>query len=138
MNQRINQRAVLDRFAVGLSGLCMLHCLALPVVLTLTPIVGGSLISESLFHQGLLWFIVPVSVIALGIGCRQHKDRPTIMLGAAGLSILVFTAFLGHELFGITGERVVTSLGGLVLASAHIRNYRICRHVDCDHSEIAS
>ena len=127
------RRGYLDTVAVVLSGICMLHCLALPVALTLLPIVQVTLISETVFHLLMLVFIIPVSVIALAIGCRQHKDRATIVLGAAGLGILLFTALFGHALFGLTGERLVTSFGGLVLASAHIRNYLCCRQDDCSH-----
>ena len=127
------QRTYLDTAAVFLSGVCMLHCLALPVVLTVLPVLNISLLEESIFHLLLLVFILPVSLIALSIGCRQHKDFLTLMLGVLGLSILTFTATFGHALFGITGERIVTSIGGLILASAHIRNYLCCRKHACNH-----
>lgn len=88
---------------------------------------------EQLFHLVMLVLILPVSLIALTIGCRQHKDRLTIVLGSIGIVILAFTAFFGHDWFGLAGERVVTSFGGLILAGAHIQNYRICRNNDCQH-----
>ena len=127
------ERALLDTTAVILSGICMLHCLALPVVLTIFPILNIALLDEQTFHLIMLVFILPVSLMALTIGCRQHKDRLTIILGTIGLGVLMFTALFGHEVFGLTGERIVTSIGGLILASAHIQNYRCCRRDDCDH-----
>lgn len=127
------KRGYLDTIAVILSGVCMLHCLALPIALTLLPIVNITLISETAFHLILLLFIVPVSIIALAIGCRQHKDKITLVLGTIGLGILIFTALFGHGLFGLTGERIVTSFGGIILACAHIQNYRCCRRHDCNH-----
>jgi len=127
------ERALLDTAAVILSGICMLHCLALPVVLTIFPILNIALLDEQTFHLVMLVFILPVSLVALTIGCRQHKDRLTIILGTIGLGVLMFTALFGHDLFGLTGERIVTSIGGLILASAHIQNYRCCRRDDCDH-----
>ena len=127
------KRTYLDTAAVVLSGVCMLHCLALPVVLTVLPILNISLLEESIFHLLLLVFILPVSLIALSIGCRQHKDLVTLLLGVLGLSILTFTAIFGHGLFGITGERIVTSIGGLILALAHIKNYLCCRKHACNH-----
>ena len=125
----------LDGMAVILSGTCMLHCLVLPLLVTLFPIVQGSLLEEKYFHLIMLVFILPTSLVALTVGCRRHRDTLTIVLGAIGLSTLAITAFWGHELFGLSGERVVTTLGGLVLASAHIQNFRCCRHVDCQHDE---
>lgn len=111
----------------------MLHCLALPVLVTLFPIAQGSLLDEQIFHLILLVFILPTSLIALTIGCRKHKDILTIVLGAIGLSILTFTGIFGHEVFGENGERIVTTIGGLILAGAHIQNFRICRADNCKH-----
>ena len=133
MNQPANNQGHLDAIAVVLSGVCMLHCLALPLLLTISPILNVTLLSETVFHLLLLVFILPTSVIALTIGCRSHKDKITLVLGALGLSILTITAFFGHQLVGLTGERILTSFGGLILASAHIQNYRCCRRDNCNH-----
>ncbi|MCB1691958.1 MAG: MerC domain-containing protein [Pseudomonadales bacterium] len=123
----------LDALAVFLSGACMVHCLALPLLFTLFPILQGSLLEESYFHMLMLLLVVPTSTIALSVGCRRHKDLATIVLGTIGLVILTITAVFGHELFGYVGERIATTIGGLVLSCAHIRNYLKCREVDCQH-----
>jgi len=123
----------LDTAAIFLSATCMLHCLALPILITLYPIAHGSLLEEQNFHLILLVFILPTSLIALTIGCRKHKDLVTMILGGIGLSILTITGLFGHELFGMLGERIVTSIGGLILATAHIQNFRICRSDACKH-----
>lgn len=81
----------------------------------------------------MLGLILPTSLIALTVGCRKHKDRTTIALGAVGLATLTITALFGHALFGFLGERIVTSIGGLILATAHILNYRCCRQENCQH-----
>lgn len=122
-----------DGAAVLLSGTCMLHCLVLPMLVTLFPIVQGSVLEEQTFHLLMLVFILPTSLLALTIGCRRHKDRLTITLGAIGLVTLTVTALFGHELLGLEWERVVTTIGGLILAAAHIQNYRCCQAADCDH-----
>lgn len=123
----------LDSVAVLLSGTCMAHCLVLPMLVTLFPIVHGSLVEEQYFHLIMLILILPTSLVALTVGCRTHKDSITITLGAIGLLTLTLTAVIGHELFGYLGERIATTIGGLILASAHIQNYRCCRKVDCRH-----
>ena len=126
-------RKYMDTAAVVLSGVCMLHCLALPIALTILPIVNVTLLDESTFHLIMMVVILPISVIALTIGCRQHKDKLTLTLGSVGLLILTLTAIFGHNLLGLTGERIVTSIGGLILAAAHIQNYLCCRNDDCAH-----
>ena len=132
-NKSLKTESKLDTLAIFLSATCMLHCLALPVLVTLFPIAQGSLLDEQSFHLILLVFILPTSLIALTIGCRKHKDVLTIVLGAIGLLILTFTGFFGHEVFGEIGERWVTTFGGLILAAAHIQNFRICRSDNCTH-----
>ncbi|HIL84025.1 MAG TPA: MerC domain-containing protein [Pseudomonadales bacterium] len=126
-------RKYMDTAAVVLSGVCMLHCLALPIALTILPIVNVTLLDESTFHLIMMAMILPISIIALTIGCRQHKDKLTLVLGTVGLGILTITAIFGHDLLGLTGERIVTSIGGLILAAAHIQNYLCCRNDDCAH-----
>ena len=123
----------LDGLAIVLGGTCMLHCLTLPLLVTLFPIGQGSLLAEQYFHLIMLVLIVPTSLIALTIGCRKHKDSITITLGAIGLVLLSFTALFGHGVFGELGERISTSFGGLILAAAHIQNFRCCRADKCNH-----
>ena len=128
-----DKRSLLDTAAVVMSGICLLHCLALPIALTMLPILNIAVLDERVFHLVMMVFILPVSVVALAIGCRQHKDLLTLVLGIVGLSTLLFTAVFGHRFFGLDGERVVTSIGGVILALAHIQNFRRCREDDCTH-----
>ena len=133
MNELANKSERLDTIAVVLSCICMLHCLALPIVLTAFPILNITTLSENVFHLLMMVVILPVSIFALTIGCRKHKDALTLTLGAIGLGTLMTTAFFGHDLFGLSGERIATSIGGLILAAAHIQNYRCCRQDNCTH-----
>ena len=135
VKQPEQQTNKLDGLAVLLSGACMLHCLALPLLFTLFPIAQGSLLDEKYFHLMILVFILPTSLIALSVGCRKHKDLLTLVLGVVGLCILTFTAIFGHDIFGASGERVVTTIGGLILAAAHLQNFRMCRSDNCEHQQ---
>ena len=53
--------ARLDLYAVGLSTLCLLHCLALPVLVALMPMAAQAAESE-LVHRALVVAAVPVSL----------------------------------------------------------------------------
>ena len=41
----------------------------------------------NIFHGLLMWLILPTSILALGLGCRRHKDQFVIGLGILGLSL---------------------------------------------------
>ena len=122
-----------DHLAIVFSGTCLLHCLALPLLVTLFPIVQSAFLDEAMFHLLMLVLILPTSLLALSTGCFKHKDRLTISLGSIGLAVLTVTSLFGHDLFGLNGERIVTSIGGVILAASHIRNFLLCRQHDCDH-----
>ena len=113
--------------------LCTIHCLFLPVILVVFPALGATLFGEELFHVLLLWLVIPLSVIALSLGCRRHKDRLVAAIGLVGLTFLVVAASLGHDFLGETNERILTIIGAAVIAMGHLRNYSLCRREECDH-----
>jgi hypothetical protein len=123
----------LDKLAIVLSGTCLLHCLALPLLVTLVPIAQGSLLEEQTFHLLMLWIILPTSLLALTSGCWKHKDITTIALGTLGLVSLTLVALVGHDFLTPTGEKWTTVSAGLILAGAHIRNFTICQNENCSH-----
>jgi hypothetical protein len=122
----------LDKFAVFLSGVCVVHCLLTPIILTLLPVVAASVfIEDVLFHQAILWLVLPSSCIALFIGCRKHKDLLIAGSGVLGMLLLVFIAFFAHDLLTPVQEKIATSMAGLILAYSHIRNYKACQTLTC-------
>ena len=121
----------LDIFASSVSGLCAVHCLMTPLVLILFPILSGSLLASEDFHRFLVWVILPTSGIALFLGCRRHNDLIVVAMGGAGLLLLVLSAFWIHDWVGEWGERLLTVIGGSMMAAAHIRNYLLCRDNRC-------
>ena len=60
--------ALLDRFSIGLSALCLLHCLATPLVITISPVVATFAFADESFHIALIALVIPTSVIALSLG----------------------------------------------------------------------
>ena len=114
-----------DRIAVGLSGACAVHCLLTPVVLIALP-AFGSILSDAQFHIAMLVLVLPISGYALFRGCGKHRSPAVVLPGSLGLCILVVSAFCGHWLFGEFGERVVTILGGSLVAISHFLNMVRC------------
>jgi hypothetical protein len=122
----------LDRLAIALAGLCLVHCLLTPLALVLFPMLAATAVADEHVHQLLLWLVLPASLVALGLGCRRHKDCLVITLGVLGLLVLILTAIAGHTAFGEGGERWGTVLGGVTVALGHLRNHRLCRRNACD------
>ena len=125
--------AVLDRFSIGFSTLCLLHCLAVPVLVSVVPVFATFALADERFHLALVALVVPTSVIALCLGCRLHKSRRILICGFAGVFVLVVAAILGGQHLGEIGETVLTVLGASVVALAQWFNFRACRACDCEH-----
>ncbi len=111
---------MLDRSAIALSGLCLLHCLALPFALLLGPLLGTWLSeSETQVHWVLLGLAIPISGVALWRGFARHRNMLTMLLGTSGLVLM----FLGaSHLLGESLEIGLTVTGVSILLIAHVRN----------------
>lgn len=120
-------RPAVDRAAIGLSLVCAIHCLALPVVIVLAPAVGSLAIADESFHLWLALLVLPLSGYALIAGFREHQSTSVFATGCIGLLLLIAAAVVGHELLGEIGEKVLTLCGATIIAYSHIRNFRACR-----------
>lgn len=111
----------LDGFAICASAACMIHCLALPLVLAALPALSDMISPGETFHVIVLALAVPTSTFALISGWRWHRAPTPLLTGLIGLLIMGGAiAFARDEL----AETVVTVAGSLLLAGAHIANWR--------------
>jgi FtsH-binding integral membrane protein len=120
----------LDKLAIGLSVLCLVHCLALPVALLLAPTIGAVVLgTESPVHWVLLGIALPVSGYALWHGYRHHGHRNALLLGATGLAIMLLAV---THVASPRFETPLTVVGVLALLGAHLLNIR--QTARCSHS----
>ena len=148
----------LDHLAIGMAAVCAFHCLLTPILVIALPIIATSFFVHEDFHLWMILLVLPTTGFAVFMGCRQHKDRWVAVFSAIGLSILVFSlvqkrlhsagqmeaaneaahcsACAGDVLAEpapLHSAAWINTLGGLTLASAHIRNFRLCRKRRCQH-----
>ena len=122
----------LDKSAMGLSLACLAHCLVLPAVLVLLPVMLAAPLGDELFHQVLLFAVVSISAIALVMGCQKHRVWSVLAWGIAGLAVLIVAGVFGHDLFGDTGEKIASVLGSALIIVSHYKNYRLCGTNRCE------
>ena len=116
-----------DKAAIGFSLACALHCVMVPLLLALFPTGALSGLGDERIHLGLLFLIVPISVFSLTLGCRVHKNLTVFAVGVTGICILIFSAFLAHDMGGESLETAGTLLGSGVVALSHALNFKFCR-----------
>jgi hypothetical protein len=136
-NSQTKANTALDRTAVALSGLCLLHCLALPVLLGLLPFAAQ--FGDEHFHQQMLLLVIPVSVLAFGLGFRRHGRISVLLGGAIGLLLLTVGATVVHARMGTTADQLFTLSAALILAVCHFYNSRFSRrHRQAEGHELES
>ena len=113
--------AWLDRAAIALSGLCVVHCLASAVLLAMLSAAGGLLLNP-LFHEVGLMIAILLGAVALGRGVMEHGYVMPAAMGAFGLGIMGGAMTLPHDASGL--ETVWTVAGVALLALGHELNRR--------------
>ena len=99
MAQLTISTARLDRIAMGLSGLCAVHCVATAVILGLLASAGGFL-GKPIIHEVGLSLAMIIGAFALGRGIREHDFLLPSAVGALGLGVMAGALSLhesGHE-----------------------------------------
>lgn len=107
----------LDRIAIGLSGLCLVHCLASAVVLGLLSAASGML-GAPIVHEIGLGMAMILGSVALGKGVATHGFVLPLAIGALGLGVMAGALTLPHD----GSESALTVVGVLILALGHRLN----------------
>ena len=113
----------LDRLAIGLSGLCLVHCVATTVLLAAMSAFGG-LLGSHWVHEIGLTLAMCLGAFALGRGILQHGFVMPSAVGGLGLGVMAGSLTLPHN----GTEAAATMLGVLILALGHDLNRRGTAH----------
>lgn len=114
-----------DVAAIGLSVLCMVHCLALPLLAASLPFLG--LFADAPWaHWAFAGITAPIAAWCLSRPFSDgNRNWALLSLGGSGALLLFMAAaeWPAHE-----WETPVTVVGGLMLATAHGLNWRRRSH----------
>lgn len=115
----------LDKAGMTVSWLCAFHCLMMPFLISMFPVIGLSLIAD----ERIEWLLIGTSfligmVSLLPTYFRQHKKIRTITLFVFGIVFLI----LAHEMFEDKNYYQIPTLilGAIMITSAHFINRRLC------------
>ena len=107
----------LDRLAITLSGLCVVHCVGTAVALALLASAGGILGAEWIHELGLSLAML-LGAVALGRGIVGHGFMMPSAVGALGLGVMAGALSLPHD----GSEALYTMVGVAILALGHQLN----------------
>jgi hypothetical protein len=112
----------LDRIALGLSGLCLAHCMATMVLLAILASAGG-LLGSPIIHEVGLSLAMVLGALALGRGVMGHGRMLPAAVGSLGLGVMAGALQLPHSV----AETMVTMLGVGLLVLGHWLNFLASR-----------
>jgi hypothetical protein len=118
-----------DRIAIALSTICIVHCIAMPLLVAVLPLAAFTVGGDGHFHALMLWFVVPTSVIGFALGYRVHRRFDVVAFGALAIAVLTVVALWGHSVWEPTVEVVINVVASMALAAAHWRNFREVRRL---------
>jgi hypothetical protein len=110
---------LLDRLAMGLSGLCLVHCLGTALFFAS---VGGLLHAHWVHEVGLL-LAIGFALVALVRGVFAHGFLLPFGVGCFGLGIMSGALALPHG----SDELLATMIGVVIVALGHDLNQRATR-----------
>jgi hypothetical protein len=117
----------LDSIGIVASGLCMVHCILLPVLVAVVPVFVGGALRNPVIEWALLATVFPAAFVAIIQGYLKHRQSVVVFAGLFGLLCLggtrAFSFFQAFQSLKIW----MHGAGGLSLIYAHWVNIRSCQ-----------
>jgi hypothetical protein len=117
-----------DLTGIVLSFTCLIHCLALPLLILLAPALSRWIALPEGVHAAILLLALPAAAIAMRDGWRRHRRILPAILAAIGLGLLALGLSAHEGWIASAGpeaaDRLLTSVGAFTLAAAHLVNWR--------------
>ena len=113
------REGLIDRLAIGLSGLCIVHCIGTSVLIAFLAAGGSFLLDPSVHEVGLVIALL-FGAIGLGRGIWVHGFMLPSAIGGLGLGMMAGSLTLPHG----EGEMLCSIVGVLLVALGHDLNRR--------------
>lgn len=117
------------RWAGFLSLGCAIHCMAMPFLVAVLPLIGMGFLLDERVETGLVGVSVVLAVASLCWGYRVHRKRRALLLLSAAVALIV----AGRLSEGQIRETALVVTGAVTLATSQFLNRRLCRTCSCCH-----
>ena len=125
-SKKVSQPGFWDRIGIGLSGICAIHCLLVPVVISLIPLWPAFEELHGYTHLFFFLAIAPTVILSLR---RKHESLSITLYLTFGV-LIIFLAWFFNEALGEYGEAGITLIGSVMLIRGHWLNYKFKRNPD--------
>ena len=129
---------MLDKAGMVASITCAVHCMIMPLIITLLPIFGLSLFATEEFEWFLLMISAILGMVSLCFGFKKHKSYRAFSFLGIGLTLIVIGRLM-HEhvnhlkVFVFDLYLVFLVVGAVSVALSHWLNNKLCNSCNSCH-----
>jgi hypothetical protein len=124
-------RVLFDKVGITVTSLCAIHCIMLPVLLPVLPLLGLTVNHNHAFERIMLLFTMVLGFVALFIGFHRYHRKlyPFYSLFLGGF------IYWQRDVWGHEYEHAVLIVGASLVVLAHVMNMRLCSQCDSCETE---
>jgi hypothetical protein len=115
----VARSGAIDRLGIALSGLCVVHCIASAVFVTMLASAGGLLL-DPIVHEIGLMLALCLGIVAISRGVMEHGFMMPAAIAGLGLGVMAGALTMEHG----GGSTAYAILGVAILALGHDLNRR--------------
>jgi hypothetical protein len=125
---------LVDRIGATASLLCAVHCMLLPFVLALLPLIGLEFLAGHTFERVFVACAATLASASILVAYRRHRHPQALYLMVPGIALLLFGVAINLDVHVLLHTASVVT-GGLLVASAHVTNLVLAhRHHHATHA----
>ena len=120
----------IDFIGFSASMACAIHCAALPFLLTLAPLAGLEILENPWIEYSFILVSLGIASSALMHGYRKHHQKAlSLIVVVIGFLFIGAGQLLPYE----WTEIALTATGGVIVAVAHLINWKHIRQFEIEY-----
>jgi hypothetical protein len=115
----------MDTLGITASTICIIHCMAMPFLITLLPLFGWQFLEGRTAHRVLAAFVLTFALLAVVPGYLKHRRQDILASMLAGLSCVLYATFAPADIMPEALELPLITIGNIILVATHWRNRKL-------------
>jgi hypothetical protein len=119
-----------DMLGIAASSICLVHCLAMPFIITFLPFLGWQFLEGKLTHHILAAFVFSFAMFGIVPGYLKHHEKTVLAGMIFGLSLVLIATLCCGGYLPEKWELPMITIGNLILVVTHWHNHHLA---SCNH-----
>jgi hypothetical protein len=121
-DHEMDRSGTLDSLGMAASLLCMVHCISMPLLISVLPTLGLSFLEGHLAHHLLAFFVVGFALAAVLPAYLRHRRSAVLVSMIVGVGLVLMATFGAGTVLPESYELPLITLGNMLVVFTHWRN----------------